>query len=77
VRKHRPASFRHSLARAGFALKEELYFHFLPCPRPFERLMPGLSNRMGEWMDDHLARSGFGALGEGYLTLSAKPSTRP
>jgi ubiquinone/menaquinone biosynthesis C-methylase UbiE len=74
VRKHRPASFRHSRARAGFTLKEDLYFHFLPCPRPFERLLPDLSNRIGEWMDNHLARSGFGVLGEGYLTLSAKPA---
>jgi ubiquinone/menaquinone biosynthesis C-methylase UbiE len=72
VRKHRPASFRHSLAQAGFTLKEDLYFHFLPCPRPFERLLPNLSNRIGAWMDAHLARSGFGVLGEGYLTLSAK-----
>jgi ubiquinone/menaquinone biosynthesis C-methylase UbiE len=72
VRKHRPASFRRSLATAGFALQEDLYFHFLPCPRPFERLLPNLSNRIGEWMDEHLARSGFGVLGEGYLTLSAK-----
>jgi ubiquinone/menaquinone biosynthesis C-methylase UbiE len=72
VRKHRPASFRHSLTKAGFALKEDLYFHFLPFPRPFERLLPDLSTRMGEWMDEHLARSGFGILGEGYLTLSAK-----
>jgi ubiquinone/menaquinone biosynthesis C-methylase UbiE len=72
VRKHRPGSFRHSLATAGFTLKEDLYFHFLPCPRPFERLLPDLSNRIGEWMDEHLARSGFGVLGEGYLTLSAK-----
>lgn len=72
VRKHRPASFRQSLAQAGFTLKEALYFHFLPLPRPFERLLPDLSNRTGEWMDNHLARSGFGVLGEGYLTLSAK-----
>ena len=72
VRRHRPAFFRHSLAQAGFTLKEDLYFHFLPCPRPFERLLPDLSNRIGEWMDEHLARSGFGVLGEGYLTLSAK-----
>ena len=72
VRKHRPASFRHSLELAGFTLKEDLYFHFLPCPRPLERLLPDTSNRIGEWMDNHLARSGFGVLGEGYLTLSAK-----
>jgi ubiquinone/menaquinone biosynthesis C-methylase UbiE len=72
VRKHRPAAFRRSLAQAGFTLKEDLYFHFLPCPRPFERLMPDVSNRVGEWMDNHLARSGFGVLGEGYLTLSAR-----
>jgi ubiquinone/menaquinone biosynthesis C-methylase UbiE len=72
VRKHRPASFRRSLSKAGFTLKEDLYFHFLPCPRPFERLLPDLSNRIGELMDKHLARSGVGILGEGYLTLSAK-----
>jgi ubiquinone/menaquinone biosynthesis C-methylase UbiE len=74
VRRHRPASFRHSLAQAGFTLEEDLYFHFLPCPRPFERLLPNLSNRIGEWMDEHLARSEFGVLGEGYLTMSAKPA---
>jgi ubiquinone/menaquinone biosynthesis C-methylase UbiE len=72
VRKHRPGSFRQSLAEAGFTLKEDLYFHFLPLPRPFERLFPKLSNRVGAAMDEHLARSGFGVLGEGYLTLSAK-----
>lgn len=79
VRKHRPGSFRDSLAQAGFTLKEDLYFHFLPFPRPFERLLPDLSNRIGESMDQNLARSGLGVLGEGYLTLSAKtaaPSSR-
>ncbi len=76
VRKHRPGSFRHSLAQAGFTLKEDLYFHFLPLPRPFERLLPGLSNRIGESMDKHLARTGFGVLGEGYLTLSAKTAAQ-
>jgi ubiquinone/menaquinone biosynthesis C-methylase UbiE len=73
VRKHRAAAFRRSLAQAGFRLEDQLYFHFLPWPRPFDRLLPRLSVRLGEKMENPLARSRFGWLGEGYLTLSRRP----
>lgn len=73
VRKHRPGAFRRSIDAAGFTLVDQLYFHFLPWPRPFDRLLPGPSVKLGEKMENPLARSSLGFLGEGYLTLSRKP----
>ncbi|MES2177441.1 MAG: methyltransferase domain-containing protein [Gemmatimonadota bacterium] len=71
VRRHRPGALRDALAQAGFALDDSLYFFFLPLPRPFDKLLPGVSTSIGQRMEG-LSRSWLGALGEGYLTLSRK-----
>jgi ubiquinone/menaquinone biosynthesis C-methylase UbiE len=71
IRKHATGRFRRSLAAAGFELRDELYFHFLPWPRPMDQIMPKASAALGSRME-RLARSRLGILGEGYLTLSAK-----
>lgn len=73
VRKHRPAELRSGLTAAGFTLEDDLYFFFLPWPRPFDRLVPRASALLGGWMEERLARSWLGPLAEGYLTISCKP----
>lgn len=72
VRKHRPSAFRDALSAAGFALQDEVYFHFMPLPRPFDRLAPGVSNAIGAQME-RFGRGPLGLIGEGYLTLSRRP----
>lgn len=69
VRKHRPSAFRAALAAAGFTLVDDVYFHFLPWPRPLDRLAPSLTRALGERMERR-ARSGIAPLGEGYLVLA-------
>lgn len=73
VRKHRPAAFRAAIRDAGFTMLDEVYFHFLPWPRPFDRLAPGLTRSLGETMERR-ARGAIAPLGEGYLILARKPS---
>jgi len=71
VRLHRPARFKRALAAAGFALIDDLYFYFLPWPRPLDQFFPGPSHAIGRRMES-LGRSPLGLLAEGYLTLSRK-----
>lgn len=71
VRFHRPSRFRASLAQAGFVLKDELFFHFMPWPRPLDRVIPG-TDAIGRWLEQ-FGRSHVGRAGEGYLTLSRRP----
>ena len=71
VRKHSPNRIAHSLREVGFLLVDNIYFYFLPWPRPFERLTPKLSERLGTKME-RLGRSRLGVLGEGFLVLSKK-----
>lgn len=72
VRKHRPRDLRRSLAESRFALVDDIYFYFLPLPRPLDRLLPNFCATLGEYMDKHLARSWAAPLAEGYLTISKK-----
>lgn len=71
VRKHRPAAFRGALVRGGFHLVDEVFFHFLPWPRPLDRVAPGLTRRLGEAMERR-ARGAVGPLGEGFLVLARR-----
>jgi ubiquinone/menaquinone biosynthesis C-methylase UbiE len=71
VRKHRPQQFRESLAAAGFTLRDEIYCHFLPVPRPFNRLAPALCDAIGEQMEAR-ARGWLAPAGEGFLTISRR-----
>lgn len=66
VRRHRPAAFRAALADAGFTLRDAVHFHFLPWPRPLDRLLPGPSARLGAWLE-RFGRGPAGVLAEGYL----------
>jgi len=71
VRKHWPKQISRALREAGFVLVDDVYFYFLPWPRPFDRLAPKWSEKLGEKMEG-LGRSRLGALGEGFLVLSRK-----
>lgn len=71
VRRHRPGSFRRALARAGFRMEEDLFFHFLPWPHPFDALFPSISARLGESME-RFGRSRFGVIAEGYLVKATR-----
>lgn len=73
VRRHSPSRLRALLASAGFVLRDELYFYFLPWPHPFDRLFPTATALLGQRMEG-LGRTWVGALAEGYLTLSTKPA---
>lgn len=72
VRKHRPSELRRSLAAAQFVLRDQIYFFFLPWPRPLDRFLPGPTASLGRWMEEHWSRSSLGPIAEGYLTVSAK-----
>ena len=72
VRRHRPARFRSALEKAGFRILDDVYFYFLPWPRPLDQLLPGASAAIGSRME-RLGRSRLGLVAEGYLTLSVKP----
>lgn len=71
VRLHRPAKFRAALRGAGFDLLDDVFFYFLPWPRPLDQLFPGPSHAIGKRME-RLGRSPIGLVAEGYLTLSRK-----
>lgn len=71
VRRHRPGALRASLARAGFTLQDDLYFFFLPFPRPLDKLLPGIAASAGARLE-RLGRTRLGPLAEGYLTLSRR-----
>lgn len=71
VRRHRPGRFRAALMRAGFRVVDEVYFHFLPWPRPFDKLLPRASASLGGRMES-LGRTPLGVLAEGYLVLAVK-----
>jgi ubiquinone/menaquinone biosynthesis C-methylase UbiE len=71
VRKHSPSAFKQSLKLAKFCLEDETYFHFLPWPRPINRLLPKISNYLGNKMEK-LGNSRLGGLGEGYLAICRK-----
>jgi ubiquinone/menaquinone biosynthesis C-methylase UbiE len=73
VRLHRPGQFRASIREAGFSLVDDVYFYFLPWPRPMDQLFPGPSHSIGRRLEP-LGRSPLGAIAEGYLTLSKKPN---
>jgi ubiquinone/menaquinone biosynthesis C-methylase UbiE len=75
VRRHRPAALRKSLAQAGFALCDDLFFFFLPWPRPLDKVFPRWTSSLERKLEA-FARSWLGPMGEGYLTLSAKPVGR-
>ncbi len=72
VRLHRPGGFRKSLREAGFELVDDLFFYFLPWPRPLDQFFPGPTHGLGRRMEGW-ARSPLGPMGEGYLTLTRKP----
>jgi ubiquinone/menaquinone biosynthesis C-methylase UbiE len=72
VRRHRPAALRRALTAAGFRVVDGMYFHFLPWPRPIDRLLPRASNVLGERLE-RFGRSSIGPLAEGFLTLAVKP----
>lgn len=71
VRKHSPAQFRRSLSQANFALRDDIYFYFLPWPRPLDRIFPKLSALLGNKMEV-LGTNIGGVLAEGYLPLCQK-----
>lgn len=71
VRRHKPSTFRATLADAGFGLVDDVFFHFLPWPRPLDKLAPTTTASLGRRLEK-LGRSPIAGLGEGYLTLSAK-----
>jgi ubiquinone/menaquinone biosynthesis C-methylase UbiE len=74
VRRHSPAALRQSLTAAGLVLRDEVYFYFLPWPRPFDRIFPRATARMERWLA-RFGRSWIGPMAEGYLTVSSKPVT--
>lgn len=73
VRRHRPAKLRQSLTEAGFVLRDEVYFYFLPWPRPLDRLFPKATATAERSLAPY-GRSWIGPFAEGYLTLSFKPA---
>lgn len=75
VRKHSPRKFRKSLTQAGFILKDDIYFYFLPWPRPLDRFAPTLSTTLGAKLEPK-GRSSIGWLAEGYLALAYKPAAQ-
>lgn len=72
VRLHSPRALRASLSAAGFVLLDDIYFHFLPLPRPFDRLLLRPSIAISRRLE-RFGRSWVGPAAEGYLTLSRKP----
>lgn len=71
VRKQTRRGIRAELERAGMSLRAECYFHFLPWPRPVDKLFPRLTAALGVRMEP-LAETWLGPLGEGYLSLARK-----
>jgi hypothetical protein len=71
VRRHRPGRLRDALEGTGFDLVGDVYFHFLPWPRPFDQLLPRLTSWLGRPME-RLGRTPLGILAEGYLALAVK-----
>lgn len=76
VRRHRPASLRRSLVEAGFVLRDQVYFYFLPWPRPLDRLFPKGTAAVERSLEPY-GRSWIGPFAEGYLALSFKPANGP
>ncbi|MGH8520586.1 MAG: methyltransferase domain-containing protein [Gammaproteobacteria bacterium] len=76
VRRHRPANLMRSLAEAGFVLRDQVYFYFLPWPRPLDRLFPKATAAVERSLEPY-GRSWIGTFAEGYLTLSIKPANGP
>jgi ubiquinone/menaquinone biosynthesis C-methylase UbiE len=72
VRTQSPARTRQLLTELGLELSGERYFHFLPLPRPLDRLFPRMSAAVGRRMD-RLARTPLAPLAEGYLLVAHKP----
>jgi len=71
VRKQTRRELCAELQRAGMSIRGEWYFHFLPWPRPVDKLLPGLSAAIGARME-RLGETWLGPLGEGYLSLARK-----
>jgi ubiquinone/menaquinone biosynthesis C-methylase UbiE len=70
VRRHRAGDLSASLARLGFRVREPSYFHLLPWPRPFDRVLPRTTAALLRRLEP-LARTSVGRLAEGFL-LSAR-----
>ncbi len=73
VRCHWPSRFRDALAKAEIQIESDRYFHYLPWPHPFDRLLPGLTAALGRRMTG-LGRTWLAPLGEGYLAICRKPA---
>jgi ubiquinone/menaquinone biosynthesis C-methylase UbiE len=71
VRMHRPRAFCAELRRADFQVRDQLFFHFLPWPRPLDRVAPSVTHRLGEAMERQ-ARGVLGLWGEGFLVLAQR-----
>jgi SAM-dependent methyltransferase len=71
VRKQTRSAVRAELESAGLSIQAEWYFHFLPWPRPLDKLLPGLTTAIGSRME-RLGDTWLGSLGEGYLSLARK-----
>lgn len=74
VRRHRVSVFRASLQAAGFDVKDGVYFHLLPWPRPLDQFFPRATAYLGERMETR-ARSALGVAGEGYVVLCRRPDS--
>ncbi len=68
VRRQRPGATRLLLRELGFELMDERYFHYLPFPHPFDRLLPGISASLGERLE-RLAWTRFAGIAEGWLAV--------
>jgi ubiquinone/menaquinone biosynthesis C-methylase UbiE len=75
VRKHRPGRFRDALSAAGFRVVDQVYFYFLPWPRPIDKLLPRASATIGDRME-RLGRSPMGVIAEGFLALAVKDGSQ-
>jgi ubiquinone/menaquinone biosynthesis C-methylase UbiE len=75
VRKQTRAALHAELQKAGMSIQAECYFHFLPWPRPLDKLLPGLSTAIGSRMEP-LGETWLGPLGEGHLSLARKEPGR-
>jgi ubiquinone/menaquinone biosynthesis C-methylase UbiE len=76
VRTQSPARTRRLLSELALELTDARYFHFLPLPRPLDRMFPRMSKSVGRRMD-RLARTPLAPLAEGYLLVARKPFRVP
>jgi SAM-dependent methyltransferase len=71
VRRQLPGRFRKALAALEIGIECDRYFHYLPWPHPFDRLLPGATAALGRRMD-RLSSTWLAPLGEGYLAVGRK-----